>query len=134
MKASLRYFLILICLELAVIPLSAHHATATNFDVSKTRTVKGVISTLSWANPHVHALLDVRVGNGSEQQWDVELGSPGAIIVSGLSKDLLKPGTTLTITGYPAKENIGGASPRLAICATKLTLADGTIATFVVGI
>jgi hypothetical protein len=115
--------------------IRAHHATAINFDVSKTIRVKGVVSKLNWANPHVHASIDVKAERGPEEHWDVELGSPGAIIVSGLSRDVLMPGTTITVLGYPAKTNTSpDPSHDPALCATQLTLADGTTAQFVVGI
>src|SRR5688572_4530877 len=96
-------FLIAICLLLTQISVDAHHATATQFDSSKTVRLKGVVSKLDWANPHVHVFVDVEGERGADEQWDVELASPGGIIVSGLSKDLLKPGTALTIIGYPGK-------------------------------
>jgi len=108
-----------------------HHATATEFDISKTIKLKGVVSKLDWANPHAHVYIDVKGDRGIEQ-WNVELASPGGIIVSGLSRELLGPGTTLTITGYPAKTN--GASKSFSVCATEVTQANGTTARLVVGI
>ena len=107
--------------------VGAHHATALQFDVSTTVKLTGVISKLDWANPHVHLSLEVKSGDGVVELWDVELASPGGVIVTGLSKDLLKPRTTVHITGYPAKS-------KQAVCAKELILADGTTATFVIGI
>jgi hypothetical protein len=133
-------FLIAICLLLTQISVDAHHATATQFDSSKTVRLKGVVSKLDWANPHVHVFVDVEGERGADEQWDVELASPGGIIVSGLSKDLLKPGTALTIIGYPGKAAVslnasdGRLSPKRSACATQLTLTDGTTAVFTVGI
>jgi hypothetical protein len=126
-------FLVLICLHSTQVFPSAHHATARDFDTSKTIKLKGVVSKLDWANPHAHVYLDAR-GNGDENEhWDVEFASPAGIIVAGLSKDVLGPGATLTIVGYPGKAN-GSREKQLSICATQVTLADGTTATFVVGI
>lgn len=105
----------------------AHHATATQFDISRTVKLTGVVSKLDWANPHVHVSLDIKIPDGVEH-WDIELASPGGIVVSGLSKDLIKPGTTISIIGYPGKANA------LSVCAKELTLADGRVATFVIGI
>jgi Family of unknown function (DUF6152) len=128
-------FLTLISLFMPKVAIRAHHATAIDFDISKTVRVKGVISKLNWANPHTHVWIDVKRDGDAEEHWDVELGSPGAIIVSGLSKDLLMPGTPITVTGYPAKANTSSnPSHDPALCATQLTLADGTTAQFVVGI
>jgi hypothetical protein len=130
-------FCILICLASPQVHSSPHHAIATEFDVSKTTKIKGVVSKLDWANPHAHVTLEVKTGENTSELWDVELGSLGAIVVSGLSKDLLSPGSALTITGYPSRAN---ASPdpkreaKLSLCATAVTLPDGRTATFVVGI
>jgi len=128
-------FLTLIYLLIPQMAIRAHHATAINFDISKTIRLKGIVSKLNWANPHAHVWMDVKVERGGDKRWDVELASPGGIIVSGLSKDALMPGTTITVIGYPAKTNDpSDASRDPAVCATQLTLADGTTAQFVVGI
>jgi len=117
------------------IPLSAHHATAAQFDVSKTVTIKGKVARINWSNPHVHIDVYVEEEQRVTEHWDVELGSPGAVIVAGLSKEAIQPGTVLTITGYPGKTMAEQSPSRPhSICAKQLTLSDGTIATFVVGI
>jgi Family of unknown function (DUF6152) len=117
------------------IPLSAHHATAAQFDVLKTITIKGTVARINWSNPHVHIDVYVEEEQRVTEHWEVELGSPGAVIVAGLSKEAIQPGTVLTITGYPGKPT-AEQSPSMphSVCAKKLTLPDGTIATFVVGI
>ena len=111
-----------------LVAAGSHHATALQYDISKTVTLEGTVSKLEWANPHVHIQVDVKGARGIET-WDIELASPGGTIVSGLSKDVLKPGTAVTLTGYPGK-----ASASSSLCATHLKLADGTTATFVVGL
>jgi len=129
MKAALRLLpLLLLSVQFASPFAHPHHATATQFDISKTVKLKGTIGKLDWANPHVHVSIDVKSERGGVQHWDVELGSPGAVIVVGLSKDTLKPGTSVTFDGYP------GTAKGFSLCATQITLADGTTATFVVGI
>ena len=113
----------------------SHHATALQYDILKTVTLKGVVSQLDWVNPHAHVHLAVKNNRGESERWDVELASPGGIIVSGLSKAALSPGTTLTIVGYPGKANTSADSRQEhALCAKEVTLADGSTATFVVGI
>jgi len=133
-----KYGLILLVLTGLFMPrfcLLAHHATAIDFDTSRTIKLKGVVSKLNWSNPHTHVWIDVKGEHGETEHWDVELGSPGAVIVSGLSREVLSPGTTIAIVGYPAKANTSSDLRRdPAVCATQLTLADGTTAQFVVGI
>jgi hypothetical protein len=134
MKALRRLlFLLVITAQSPIGFARAHHATATQFDTSQTIKLKGTIAKLDWGNPHVHLSMEVKAERGVVQHWNVELGSPGAIIVAGLSKDALKPGTSLTFDAYPGKAN--AASTRdFSACATQITLADGTTASFVVGI
>src|SRR5262245_49004485 len=133
--------LIIVGIQLTRLSVRAHHATAVQFDISKTVKLQGVVSKLDWANPHAHVRIDIKRDRGPEEHWDVELASPGGIIVTGLSQDLLKPGTMLTVIGYPAKANPSNDSssstpsaPQLSVCAIQLVLADGTTAKFVVGI
>jgi hypothetical protein len=118
---------ILTLLTAAALVAAPHHATAVQYDTAKTIELKGVITKLDWANPHVHVYLDVK--GDSPENWNVEFGSPGAAIIAGVMKDSLKPGTTIKIKGYPAKT----VSPHAA-CATEVTLPDGLTAHFVVGI
>ncbi len=114
---------------LLAIPVSAHHATASQFDTTSIITFKGTVSKVDWANPHIHVHVDVRTNDDAAETWVVELGSPGAAAVSGVSRDALKPGATITIKGYRSKN-----AAQHSACATQLTLPDGTTATFVVGI
>jgi len=108
-----------------------HHSTAAQYDVSKTINITGTISRLDWSNPHVHITIDAKANGNVNQHWDVELGSPGATIVAGFSKELLAPGTTVTVTGFPGKS---GLESDLTLCAKQLKLANGMTATFTVGI
>jgi hypothetical protein len=120
MSVKLKY--VFLALIVTALPGWAHHATASQYDISRTISLTGVISKLEWSNPHVHAVLDVK-----NAHWDVELASPGGVIVAGLSKDQLKPGTVLTVTGYPGKANG-------SLCAVKVKTPDGAVVTFTVGI
>ena len=132
MRVSAACF-VAICLQWSV-TLSAHHATALQYDISTTTRLTGVVSKLDWANPHAHLHLDVKDSRGNEEHWDVELGSPGAVIVSGLSRATLSPGVTLTVVGYPGKSGSAARPSEAPLCATQITLSDGRTAKFVVGI
>ena len=120
MSVKLKY--VFLALIVTVLPGWAHHATATQYDVSRTISLTGIVSKLEWSNPHVHAVIDVQ-----KVQWDVELASPGGVIVAGLSRDQLKPGTELTVSGYPGKAN-------MSLCAVKVKTPGGAVVTFTVGI
>jgi hypothetical protein len=105
-----------------------HHATAAQYDVSTTMTLKGTVGRVEWTNPHIHVVVDVKLEDGNSEAWTVEFPAPGAAIVAGLSKQLLAPGKGITLEAYPAK------SARRSACAKAMTLPDGSRVTFVVGI
>ena len=96
----------------------AHHGTA-NYDTSKTVTVKGTVSDFQFINPHVLISMDGKDESGQLQKWQGELTSPNRLSRAGWTKSSIKPGDTLTISGYPAKSG----SPEIWI--QKVVLASG---------
>jgi uncharacterized protein DUF6152 len=81
---------------------SAHHGTA-NYDTNKTITVKGVVTGFEFVNPHVQIFWDVKDDFGTIRKWQGELTSPNRLTRVGWSKNSIKTGDTITISGYPAK-------------------------------
>jgi hypothetical protein len=124
----------LVVIALFGIPVWAHHATAAQYDVSRTTTLKGMISRIEWTNPHIHVYVDVKMEDGNSESWTVEFPSPGAIIVAGLSRQLLVPGTPLTLEAYPSKPSADRSKVLRTACAKAITLSDGNRFAFVVGI
>jgi hypothetical protein len=96
----------------------AHHGTA-NYDTSKTITVKGAVSDFQFINPHVLISMDGKDESGKLQKWQGELTSPNRLSRAGWTKSSVKPGDTLTISGYPAKSG----SPEIWI--QKVVLGSG---------
>jgi hypothetical protein len=96
----------------------AHHGTA-NYDTSKTIIVKGAVSDFQFINPHVLIAMDGKDESGKLQKWQGELTSPNRLSRAGWTKSSVKPGDTLTISGYPAKSG----SPEIWI--QKVVLGSG---------
>jgi hypothetical protein len=107
------------CFLLAGSPLFAHHGTGVAYDTEKTVNLKGTVTEWIWANPHCGILFDVTDEKGTVEHWGAELGNPHALSMSGLSKDILKPGDKITISGHPAKSG----APRIEL--QEFTTADG---------
>ena len=83
-------------------PLSAHHEVGAKFDDKKPVTLKGLVTKIDWANPHVHIFINVQNGN-SVRNWAVELESPVDLGRAGWSRDTVKPGEALTVQGILAR-------------------------------
>ena len=84
----------------------AHHSVSGEFDLSKTVTLKGVISGLDWVNPHIYVLLDVPEENGAKNTWKLETFPPAQMRRAGLTKELLmgSPGEVVTVSILPARD------------------------------
>lgn len=117
-KSAVRLGLI-VGLVIASVPLFAHHGTGVAYDTEKTVNLKGTVTEWIWANPHCGILFDVTDDKGNVEHWGAELGNPHALSMSGLSKDILKPGDKITISGHPAKSG----APRIEL--QEFTTADG---------
>jgi hypothetical protein len=84
----------------------AHHSVSGEFDMSKTVTLKGVISRLEWINPHIYVHVDVSEENGVKNTWRLETFPPSQMRRAGLTKELLmgKPGEVVTVSILPARD------------------------------
>src|SRR6185295_7618663 len=87
---------------LAARPLAAHHEILAKFDDKKPQTLKGTVTKVDWANPHVHLFLNVQNGNNLAN-WAVELESPVDLGRAGWTRDSAKVGDVLTVQGYSAR-------------------------------
>src|SRR5215470_3323549 len=107
-----------LCLAAAV-PLFAHHSFAAEFDRAKTITLTGTVTKVEWANPHARFYIDVKDENGKVNNWDLELASPNGLMRRGWTRNSLKIGDVVTVTGWAAK-----AVPYVGN-TNQVTLADG---------
>ena len=85
-------------------PAYAHHGFVSWFDMSKSVTVKGTVTSFDWTNPHSYIYFDVKDEKGGIQKWSAELGALAMLSRAGWRKDTLKPGDEITATGNPAKD------------------------------
>src|SRR5215470_13011006 len=83
-------------------PLLAHHEILAKFDDKKPMTLKGTVTKLDWANPHVHIFMNVQNGQ-NVLNWAVELESPVDLGRGGWNRDSVKPGDAITVQGLSAR-------------------------------
>jgi hypothetical protein len=79
----------------------AHHGWS-SYDANKTLNFTGVIRKSSYTNPH--GLIRLQVDGGNGKVWLVVLAPASRMSNRGLSKAMLKVGTTATVIGYPHRE------------------------------
>jgi hypothetical protein len=82
----------------------AHHAFSAEFDANAPIKLEGTVAKMEWINPHAWIYLDVKKPDGTTEQWKIEGGTPNALFRRGFTKDSLKAGTAIVVTGYRAKD------------------------------
>src|SRR5258705_3873125 len=82
---------------LASVPLVANH-TGTTFDTDKTVTVKGIVKSWLWSNPHCLLKIDVTAEDGQVVEWIAETQAPNTIYLEGYRAKSFKAGDEVTVT------------------------------------
>lgn len=83
---------------------NAHHSFAVHYDPEQTRVVEGIAKSFRFTNPHGILLLEVTNDAGQTETWTVETTSPSAMRRRGWSQDMIKPGDTVRVDGYVARD------------------------------
>jgi DNA/RNA endonuclease YhcR with UshA esterase domain len=86
------------------LPAAAHHSFAVFFDPGKTVTLSGKVTQFRFTNPHGTIVLEVARTDGTVEQWRAETNAPVILARRGWTRDSVKPGDEVTITGWPSRD------------------------------
>ena len=81
-----------------------HHSFAAEFDANQPITVTGTVTKVEWTNPHARFYIDVKDETGQVVNWDFELGGATQLIRRGWSRNTLKLGDVVTVSGFRARK------------------------------
>jgi len=84
-------------------PLVAHHGFDTEYDANKKVKLEGVVTQVSWTNPHMRVYIDVTGPDGKVTNWNMELTSPNTIRRQGWGPSDLKAGDRVIFEGFGGK-------------------------------
>jgi hypothetical protein len=82
-----------------LLPASAHHSTAAVYDRTRFIEAEGVITDVSWTNPHVRFTMR----GGDERVWSIESNSVSIVSRFGLTADVVAAGTRVKVAGNPGR-------------------------------
>lgn len=123
MHVTLRLWAIGSLLAGSTIVLSAHHTISAYYDVTRQATLKGVVASAEWKNPHSFIRLDVTGTNGGTTQWDVE--TQATYVLRQRHADLpnvIKPGDTISVTVCLAKDGASAGWLRELVTTAGMTI------------
>jgi hypothetical protein len=84
-----------------VLTAQAHHSITGVYDTNRQVKLEGTITEFHFVNPHPYVTLRVLDG-GSTQQWRLEMDNRSELTDVGMTKDSLKAGDKILVSGYPA--------------------------------
>jgi hypothetical protein len=98
----------------------AHHSFAM-FDQENPIDLVGIVTEFKFTSPHTFILLKVKADDGKETVWNLEGGSPSALVRDGWTSKTLQPGTELTMKIDPLRSGAPGGAWNVS----KIKLKDG---------
>lgn len=81
----------------------AHHSFTATYDERETIQIEGTLVQFMFRNPHAWVHVMAPDENGDMQRWGVEWGGAGQLSGQGVTRDSLRPGDRVIITGNPGR-------------------------------
>jgi hypothetical protein len=82
----------------------AHHSFAAFFDSTKTVTLTGKVKEFRFTNPHGTIAIEASEEGKPVRLWRAETNAPVVLMRRGWKRDSIKPGDTVTLSGWPARD------------------------------
>jgi hypothetical protein len=82
---------------------SAHHSFAATYIEDKAITIEGELINVIFRDPHSFVQLTVTERDGSMARYSIEWGGAGRLGVQGVTRETLKVGDHLVVSGNPGR-------------------------------
>lgn len=80
-----------------------HHAATATYVHGKSITVEGTLKEFVWRNPHSFMKVEAPDDKGTTQLWLIEGAAPTQLAEGGVTKNSLRPGDHVIVTGTPGR-------------------------------
>jgi hypothetical protein len=85
------------------VPVHAHHSFAATYFEDKTETIEGELVQFLFRNPHSFVHVEGKDPSGNVVRWAVEWGAGLQLNRQGVTRETLKPGDHVVVTGNPGR-------------------------------
>jgi hypothetical protein len=85
-------------------PVHGHHAFSAYYFEDQSVAVEGELVEFAYQNPHSWVHIDARDNSGEIRRVSAEWSNPNRLKASGITRDTLKPGDRVIITGSPSRD------------------------------
>jgi hypothetical protein len=83
--------------------VSAHHSFAATYLEKETVSVEGELVQFEFRNPHSFVQLESKDADGNVVRWTIEWAAPNQLAGKGITRESLRPGDHVVITGNPGR-------------------------------
>jgi len=92
-----------IAVILSGITASAHHSFAAYYFENQSTTIEGEVQEFQLRSPHALLLFRGRTPEGTIETYTAEWANPRRLGEAGITRDTLKPGDLVVVTGSPGR-------------------------------
>ena len=103
MTNRLSHLAVCVGFSVALAPAAWAHHSQSEYDLRSKVDVEGAVTKVEWRSPHVWVYVDVTNNKGEKVNWSFELPSPVTLMRRGWTRDSLKAGDHIKVSGAPAK-------------------------------
>jgi hypothetical protein len=92
-----------IAVTLAGITADAHHSFAAYYFENQNTTLEGEVQEFQLRSPHAVLLIRAQTPEGTMGTYTAEWSNPRRLVEAGVTKDTLRPGDLVVVTGSPGR-------------------------------
>jgi len=96
-------FALAVAVVVVAADIQAHHSFAAYYHESESTSIEGQVQEFQFRSPHAILLVRARTPEGRTETYAAEWGNPRRLGSQGITKDTLKPGDVVVVTGSPGR-------------------------------